>query len=227
MKKPNTTIPAPQVVEELQDILLGDLGIDIFNPTRVRHIVEGRFMYYKILRDHYNFSLNQIGATIQKDHASVLHGLKQFENLFQYDRFFKEKFVKFEEICDKRLGILANPYDKYLGAEDKLQRSVLKWLNLQYPEAFVVHVPNEGRRTMFERYKFKQLGGVSGMPDLMIFNPKGKYNGLAIELKAGTNKPTKNQLECLKKLQEFDWVAFWSADFEDIKRRVDNYFANQ
>lgn len=226
MKNLKIRIPAPNIVNELKDIIEKDLRIDIDNPSRVRPIVEARFMYYHILHKYYNFSLNQIGATVNKDHATVLHGLRQFENLYEFDSFFKEKFVSFELLVDKKLGILANPYDKYLGAEDKLQREVLKWLNLQYPEAFVVHIPNEGRRTMFERYKFKQLGGVSGMPDLMIFNPNKKYNGLAIELKAGSNKPTKNQLECLKRLQSMDWVAFWSADFEDIQRRVNSYFGD-
>jgi len=119
---------------------------------------------------------------------------------------------------------MANPYDKYLGKEDVLQRGVIAYVKAQYPEAFVVHIPNEGRRSMFERYKFKTLGGVSGMPDLMFFNPNKYRNGLAIELKAGTNRPTKNQLECLKKLQENDWEAFWSADFDYIKKRIDQYF---
>ena len=49
-------------------------------------------------------------------------------------------------------------FKKYLGEEDKLQRSVVTYLNWEYPEAIFTHVPNEGRRTPFERFKFKHLG---------------------------------------------------------------------
>ena len=37
------------------------------------------------------------------------------------------------------------------------------YYNSSYKNAFVVHIPNEGKRTPFERYKFKYLGGVSGL----------------------------------------------------------------
>ena len=42
-------------------------------------------------------------------------------------------------------------FKKYLGEEDKLQRSVVEYLKWEYPEAIFTHVPNEGRRTPFER----------------------------------------------------------------------------
>ena len=30
---------------------------------------------------------------------------------------------------------------------------------------------------------------MAGMPDVMIFDPRGEYSGFAVELKAGYNKP--------------------------------------
>ena len=48
-----------------------------------------------------------------------------------------------------------NPYQKYLGKEDILQSSVMNYLKLNYPNVFAIHVPNEGKRSPFERYKFK------------------------------------------------------------------------
>jgi hypothetical protein len=224
MKKPNIEIPMINIVYDIKRLIYEQFNIDIDRKTRVRPVVESRFMYYKILREHLNFSLNEIAATVDYDHATVLHGLRQFENLYKYDAIFRDKFVSFEKLCNIKLGLMANPYDKYLGKEDQLQRQVIRWVNMQYPDAFIVHIPNEGRRSNFERYKFKQLGGVSGMPDLMIFNPTKKRNGLAIELKVGYNKPTENQLHCLKKLQGYDWEAFWSNDFEYIQQRINSYF---
>lgn len=209
---------------QILTIISDELELDLSRRTRKRPYVEGRFVYFDLCRNYLSLSLENIGATLGYDHATVLHSIKQCKNLREVDPVFRRKYDVLLMKVDEKLGLMANPYDKYLGKEDKLQRSLIAYLNMQYPQAFVVHIPNEGRRTMFERYKFKTLGGVSGMPDIMIFNPSKRRNGLAIELKAGSNKPTKNQLECLKKLQQMDWEAFWSADFEYIKQRIDQYF---
>jgi len=119
-----------------------------------------------------------------------------------------------------------NPYQKYLGKEDILQNNVMNYIKLKYPNVFAIHVPNEGKRTPFERYKFKYLGGVSGIPDLLIFAQNKKYSGLAIELKVGYNKPTENQQSCLKRLKNANWEALWSNNFDDTQKIIDNYFTN-
>jgi hypothetical protein len=212
--------------KQILKIISDELGVDLSRRTRKRDYVEGRFIYFDFCRNHLNFSLEKAGKTLGYDHATVMHSVKQCKNLCEVDPSFKRKYDLLLLKVDEKIGLLANPYDKYLGKEDVLQRGVIAYMKAQYPQAFVVHIPNEGRRSMFERYKFKTLGGVSGMPDIMVFNPNNKRNGLAIELKAGTNKPTKNQLDCLKRLQELDWEAFWSADFEYIKQRIDQYFNN-
>ena len=101
-------------------------------------------------------------------------------------------------------------FKKYLGPEDKLQIAVNNYLSIAYPKALFCHVLNEGRRTPFERFKFKELGGKAGIPDVLVFTPSKKYNGLAIELKAGYNKPTENQRKWLKWLENAKWKALWS-----------------
>lgn len=116
-----------------------------------------------------------------------------------------------------------NPYENYLSKEDKLQRAVMNYLKLNYPRVFAIHVPNEGKRSPFERYKFKYLGGVSGVPDILIFSSKGVYSGLAIELKVGYNKPTENQKICLERLKNAFWSAHWVNNFDDAKKIIDNY----
>ena len=122
---------------------------------------------------------------------------------------------------------MAGGFHKYLTKEDKLQREVIVFLQLQYPQALVIHVANEGKRTPFERFKFKYLGGLSGVPDILIFNQNNKYNGLAIELKVGYNKPTENQKQMLEDLTELGWYAVWLNSFEKAQYLIDNYFKNE
>lgn len=43
---------------------------------------------------------------------------------------------------------------------------------------------------------------MAGIPDISLPVPRGKYHGLYIELKVGSNKPSDNQLKCIKMLQD-------------------------
>jgi len=101
----------------------------------------------------------------------------------------------------------------------------MSYIKMQYPGAFAIHVPNEGKRSPFERYKFKYLGGTAGVPDILIFQAKTNYSGLAIELKVGYNKPTENQLNCLERLKNASWDAQWCNTFDAAKNIIDNYMA--
>lgn len=119
-----------------------------------------------------------------------------------------------------------NPYFKYLGAEDRLQRSVMEYVYTAYPDTVMTHPMNEGKRSKFERFKMKYLMVSSGVPDILIFTPNNKYNGLAIELKTGYNKPTQNQKAWLNRLKTCDWYAIWLNNFDDCKLVIDQYFKN-
>jgi len=121
---------------------------------------------------------------------------------------------------------MGNPYSKYLGKEDILQNRIMRYLEDTYPNALYTHVANEGKRSPFEQYKMKYLGTKPGVPDVMIFTPNKNYNGLAIELKAGYNKPTENQKKWLKWLENAKWKALWSNNEDECIKIIDNYFEN-
>ena len=68
----------------------------------------------------------------------------------------------------------------------------MNYLKDKLPWVLFCHVPAEGRKTPFERYKHSIMGNLKGMPDFLIFYPKlaGKppeqellFLGLLIELK--------------------------------------------
>ena len=122
---------------------------------------------------------------------------------------------------------MPNPFKKYLTKEDNLQNAVMTYFKLNYPDAFVIHVPNEGKRSPFERYKFKYLGGVSGVPDILCFSKNANKCGLAIELKVGYNKPTENQKSCLKRLKTQNWAVSWFNNYADTCNFIDKYFSDE
>ena len=120
----------------------------------------------------------------------------------------------------------ANPFQKYLGKEDHLQHAVMEYLRVQYPNSLAIHVPNEGKRSPFAQFKFKYLGGMQGIPDVIVFKQTASYAGLAIELKVKPNKPTKNQTEFLDQLSDSGWFATWVNSFEAAKEVIDQYLSD-
>ena len=121
----------------------------------------------------------------------------------------------------------SNPFYKYLTKEDKLQHSVVTYLKFQHPGVLFTHVPNEGKRSTFERYKFKYLGARAGVPDLLIFHANKTHNGLAIELKIGYNKPTEHQLKWLLELQNAGWASHCINDFDKCVDIINSYIKNE
>jgi len=116
--------------------------------------------------------------------------------------------------------ISKNPFEKYLKGEDLLQRAVINYITMSYPKAIFTHPMNEGKRSPFEQFKMKYLGAKPGIPDLLIFTPNSKKNGLEY------NKPTPNQKEWLKWLENCNWEVNWHNNFDDAIKTIDNYFKN-
>src|SRR5699024_2367061 len=62
------------------------------------------------------------------------------------------------------------------------------------------HVPNEGKRSARQGARMRAEGLRAGVPDICLPVPRGGYSALYIELKAGRNKPTDDQLAWLAAL---------------------------
>ena len=94
--------------------------------------------------------------------------------------------------------------------ENDLQQAVAKVLD--HSGLTWQHSPNEGQRHPAVGAKLKRHGMKAGFPDVAIydgpfdyFGLAPEYDGLAIELKVGKNKPTASQLEWHHKLRGCGW----------------------
>lgn len=106
-------------------------------------------------------------------------------------------------------------FRKYLTKEDILQESCVRYLEFQHNDLVWFHVPNEGKRTKFEQYKFKVLGCVAGVSDLIILEYNDTSRGLVIELKCGRNKCTKDQVDFMERLSRKGYTAIVVYDHVD------------
>lgn len=121
---------------------------------------------------------------------------------------------------------MANPFYKYLTAEDLLHIAVLKYISLAFSGAKVLHAPLEGKKSPFERYKATMLGITEskGFPDLLII-----YKGRIIALELKTEK-TANSKKGVTSPEQKEWneilnangvPAFVAYGFDEAKEILD------
>ena len=73
------------------------LDIDIDNQTRKSEYVEARMIYYWLCFYFTNMNLSNIAKTLKKNHATVIHAIRNFPNFMETDKKFKEKFLAIYE----------------------------------------------------------------------------------------------------------------------------------
>lgn len=83
----------------LEDVTCSVLGIQsqmLYSTTRKREIVTARQIIFFIVRPCYMLSLANIGDHYGKDHATVLHGIKQASWQIECDKYYRQNV---ERIC--------------------------------------------------------------------------------------------------------------------------------
>ena len=88
-------------IDELKKIVNDVFLVDIEVKNRKRGVVDARKVYSKILRDN-GYSYELIGETIEKDHATIIHYVKNIEYLLSYDRILREKYVACKNVFIKK-----------------------------------------------------------------------------------------------------------------------------
>ncbi len=90
-------------------------------------------------------------------------------------------------------------------SEAQEQEAVIEWCDWARVPIFAI--PNGGKRNPAEAAHLKRQGVRAGVPDLFMPIASSTYHGLFIEMKAGKNKPTENQLEWIARLERQGYKA--------------------
>ena len=85
----------------IRDLVESHLGVNISCRSRKREVVYGRAIYYQLARDFTPHPLALIGGEINKDHASVLHGLKTFKN---FRRWNEKQLISIYHTISRKLN---------------------------------------------------------------------------------------------------------------------------
>jgi hypothetical protein len=80
-----------------RNLILNHLGVDVFSKIRKREIVEGRFIYSKLLYEA-GYTFKSIGRALGKDHSTVIYYRQQFEDLYITEKEFRMKHNLIKEV---------------------------------------------------------------------------------------------------------------------------------
>lgn len=124
--------------------------------------------------------------------------------------------------------------------EEKIQEQICNWMKIQYPRViFTCDLSSGMRLTIGQAVKATKMRSSRGLPDLMIFEPRGPYSGMMLELKRKDKRVYKQdgqliadphvreQAEILKRLQVNGYCAMFACGFEQAAQFINRYLAIQ
>lgn len=109
-------------------------------------------------------------------------------------------------------------------SEHDIQSACVKWFRLWYSKYMIYAIPNGGERNAIVAAKLKKEGVLAGVPDLHIPVARKGYHGLYIEMKAGKNKPTDNQITVMDKLRKEGYRCEVCWNLDEFMKVVASYF---
>lgn len=146
--------------ETIKEIVESYFEISISRNTRKRQYVEARAIYFKLCRDFTQLSLEQIGKSVNRDHASVLHGCRSINTWVEVDkrinnnmRILKNKIVNYQKEKDETVELNESIVLKYIQLKEqvKWQEEMIQKLNTDLNEITEKH---DKREKFYTKYGF-------------------------------------------------------------------------
>jgi len=122
-------------------------------------------------------------------------------------------------------------------SEEKEQIALCEYMRLQYPNAIFSSDHSGIRVSQGLANKVKKLHSENGIPDLTIYEPRGGFFALCIELKATGKSPfritgmlresehLRKQWKMLMRLETKGYCAGFCTGFDEAKNVVDWYMS--
>jgi len=111
-------------------------------------------------------------------------------------------------------------------SESNQQEIVIKYLRLAYPDALYCASAGGMWTSDSQRIKMARTGYVKGFPDLFIYEPRGAFFGLAIEMKkekGGTASPEQKRWQ--EQLRNRGYASYICKGNEEAIKVIDEYFS--
>lgn len=113
---------------------------------------------------------------------------------------------------------------KNASPEHDIQCEVVRRLKEHAPDVMFCATVGGVRLSMNQAKRMKSAGYLAGIPDLLFFEPRQGFVGLAIELKAKRGRVSSAQREAIQKLNARGWKAVVCTGFDECASTLREYF---
>lgn len=109
-------------------------------------------------------------------------------------------------------------------SESSIQKAVMEWVNL-HPviKKFIIHIPNEGKRTARYGKSLKDMGMRAGVSDLFVAMQRHGYIGAWIELKSHQGVLSFAQKQFLYDMESQNYFTMVCSSIESAIRTLKWY----
>jgi hypothetical protein len=114
---------------------------------------------------------------------------------------------------------------KLIASEHEEAKALIEWARL-HPIAsqYLIHNPNEGKRSWREGKKMKEEGLVRGVSDYLLAYPFNGNAGLWIELKRiSKSHASEEQKHWIEKMRNVGYKAYFAYGWEHAKELIEDY----
>ena len=144
-------------VELIKNLVESEFNLQLKRKTRKRDYVEARAIYYMLLREKGRMTVASISSTLDKNHATVLHSIKNLNNWMLYDTNLKSIYDSLEKKVNEL--ILKHP-EEFGAVEREEEFYVLAYNNLEAKHrmlrgryAFLLHRLKQTSPKTYETFK--------------------------------------------------------------------------
>jgi hypothetical protein len=167
----------PPSANRLIGIVSSVTGVDIMRNTRIREFVEGRSIFYHIYRNMEGWTLSDIGALFDKDHATVLHGIKTIE-------IFMEQEPRLKSLYDRCLNLYKGLDNPELETDKQKLVNKLSQLDGRIVDlnTYIAELRSEIRELKEQNSEYSEVLDV-----VRMYTPKGKVEEAKKKVRAVLN----------------------------------------
>ncbi len=96
--------------EEIINVVFTSEGLDPSDLSNKSKLVEARAICYSLGRNIAKLELSKLGEPFNRDHSTVIHGMKTLKNLIETEKSTAHKYQNYYSLClqipERSFGIL-------------------------------------------------------------------------------------------------------------------------
>lgn len=109
-------------------------------------------------------------------------------------------------------------------SEYEIQTQIVNYIKREYPDALFTANAAGLRTSWKQASRMKAMGGKAGVPDLAIYEARGKHHAFFIELKRSKGYLRLEQKIWIEELGKRGYKAICCRGFLETKNAIDEYF---